>query len=78
MEEAKREIMKNEVKKANERRKGELAALDISRSLKELRAQCVNDNAFAVKESLEILKNKIKDEKSLEYLENIEKMLETL
>jgi hypothetical protein len=76
--EANIEIMKIKAKNANERVKGERIALDIVQSLNKLRSQCVNDNAFAVKDSLEILKEKIKDEESLKHLENVEKMLEAL
>lgn len=75
---AKIEIMKMEAEKTGERREGELAALDIARTLNELRDQCSNDEAFAVKVTVEVLKNKVKDEKSLSYLENIGKMLDAL
>ena len=69
------EIMKIEAQKAGERREGELAALDIAITLNELRDQCVNCEAFAVKVTVEVLKKKIKDKKSLNYLENIGKMV---
>ena len=75
---AKIEIMKMEAEKTGERREGELAALDIARTLNELRDQCANDEAFAVKVTVEVLKNKVKDEKSLEYLDKIGKMLDAL
>ncbi len=75
---AKIEIMKMEAEKAGERRGGELAALDIARTLNELRDQCVNDEAFAVKVTVEVLKKKVKDEKSLGYLESVGKMMDAL
>ncbi|WP_410507227.1 hypothetical protein RSJ42_10380 [Methanosarcina hadiensis] len=78
MAEAKIELMKIEAQKVGERREGELAALDLARTLNELRDQCVNDEAFAVKVTVEVLKNKVKDEKSLGYLETIDKMLNAL
>lgn len=75
---AKIEIMKMEAEKGGERREGELAALDIARTLNELRAQCVNEEAFSVKVTVEVLKKKVKDEKALNHLENINKMLDAL
>ncbi len=78
MAETKIEIMKMEAEKAGERREGELAALDISRTLNELRDQCVNDEAFAVKVTVEVLKKKMRDEKSLGYLESVGKMMDAL
>ena len=75
---AKIEIMKMEAEKTGERREGELAALDIARTLNELRDQCANDEAFAVKVTVEVLKNKVNDEKSLGYLESVGKMLDAL
>lgn len=75
---AKIKIMKTKAENANERRKGELAAFELARSLNELRSKCINENAFAVKESLEILKTQIKDEKALEQLENINKLLDAV
>lgn len=76
--EAKIEIMKMEAEKAGEKREGELTALDISMTLNELRDQCVNDEVFAIKVTLEVLKNKIKDEKSLDYLGSVSKMLDAV
>ncbi|MCQ1535536.1 hypothetical protein FTO70_07520 [Methanosarcina sp. KYL-1] len=67
-----------EAEKAGERREGELAALDITRTLNELRDQCVNDKAFAVKVTVEVLKKKVRDEKSLEHLESVGKMQDAL
>lgn len=78
MVDAKIELMRIEAQKTGERREGELAALDLSRTLNELRNQCVNNESFAVKATVEVLKNKVKDEKSLGYLENIGKMLDAL
>lgn len=78
MVDAKIELMIKETQKAGERREGELYALDLARTLNELRGQCVNDEAFAVKVTVEVLKNKVKDEKSLGYLENIVKMLDAV
>ncbi len=75
---AKIEIMKMEAEKAGGKREGELAALDIARTLNELRDQCVNDEAFAVKVTVEVLKKKVKDEKSLGYLESVGKMMDAL
>ncbi|AKB43938.1 hypothetical protein [Methanosarcina vacuolata] len=78
MAEAKIELMRIEAQNTGERRDGELAALDLSRTLNELRNQCINDDAFAVKVTVEVLKNKVKDEKSLGYLENTGKMLDAV
>ncbi|HII01408.1 TPA: hypothetical protein HA351_07085 [Methanosarcinaceae archaeon] len=72
------DIMKMEAEKAGDRREGEIVALDIARTLNELRDQCVNDEAFAVKVTVEVLKKKVKDEKSLGYLESVGKMLDAL
>jgi len=78
MADAKIELMKMEARKAGERREGELAALDIARTLNELRDQCKNDEVFAVKVTVEVLKKKVKDDKSLRYLENLDKMLDAV
>lgn len=78
MTEAKIELMRIEAQKTGERTKGAIAALDLARTLNDLRDQCANDEAFAVKVTVEVLKNKVKDEKSLGYLENIGKMLDAL
>ncbi|MDD3042009.1 MAG: hypothetical protein PHW56_03585 [Methanosarcinaceae archaeon] len=76
--EAKIEILKKEAEKGDERREGELAALDISRTLNELRAQCVAEEVFTVKVTVEVLMKKVKDEKALSHLENINKMLDAV
>lgn len=78
MAEAKIELMKIEAQRKGERKEGELAALDIAKTLNELRDQAANDEAFAVKVTVEVLKNKVKDEKSLGNLENIGKMLDAV
>lgn len=78
MVDAKIELMKMEAEKAGGRREGALASVDLMRTLNELREQCKKEEVFEVKVTVEVLKKKVKDEKSLRYLEQIERLLDTL
>ena len=79
MVEAEVRVMETEAKQGGSKRKGELMALDIAKTLNELRGQCTNDEeVFSISASLNLLLIKVKDEKSIKLIESMSRRFDTM
>lgn len=79
MVEAKARAIELGAKHGGNKRKGELIAIDIAKTINELRGHCDNDeDVFSINITLEILAKKIKDEKSIKMIENMCSRIDTL
>jgi hypothetical protein len=78
MTEAKARVMEIEAQQGGGEKKGELKALDILRTVNDLREQSENDEVFNVNLTLNILRKKITDEQSIIHIDTMRKTLETL
>ena len=79
MVEAEARVMETEAKQGGSKRKGELMALDIAKTLNELRGQCTNDEeVFSISATLNLLLIKVKDEKSIKLIESMSRRFDTM
>lgn len=76
--EAKARVMEIEAQKGGGEKKGELKALDILRTVNDLREQSENNEVFNVNLTLDILRKKVTDEQSITHIDTMRKTLETL
>lgn len=79
MVEAKARVMETEAKQGGSKRKGELIALDIAKTLNELRGHCTNnEDVFSISMTLDLLLKKVKDEKSIKLIESMSRRFDTM
>jgi len=77
--EAKAKVMETEANHGCSKRKGELIALDVAKTLNELRGQCTNnEEVFTISMTLDLLLKKVKDEKSIKLIESMSRRFDTM
>ena len=78
MAEAKARVMEIEAQQGGGEKKGELKAMDILRTVNDLRELNVNYEVFNINLTLDILRKKVTDEQSIIHIETMRKTLKTL